>query len=290
MTTHILIEEEKEEKKVEAAPVKAGPVGLPPFTPTIPANSFSDCLLETTGDQRKLHRRSILFSTTLQALVVGFLVLLPLLYTDVLPTRQLATWVMTAPPPPPPPPLPAPVVARRAVATSNILNGQLVAPTRIPAKIQIFHQDEAPVPATSIGVPGGVLGGIPGGQPGGVIGGILKGMAEPSHPPVVRAPTAPPERVRISQGVSEGMLLTKIKPEYPTIARVAHVEGSVVLEAGISREGLIENLRVVSGNPLLVPPTLDAVRQWRYRPYSLNGSPVEVETKIIVIFQMDGRQ
>jgi protein TonB len=80
------------------------------------------------------------------------------------------------------------------------------------------------------------------------------------------------------------MLLQRVKPQYPPAARIARIEGSVVLQAVIGKEGEIENLHVISGHPLLAPAALDAVRRWRYRPYFLNGEPVEVETKIVVNF------
>jgi protein TonB len=95
---------------------------------------------------------------------------------------------------------------------------------------------------------------------------------------------ATPKRIAISTGVSEGLLLKRVEPEYPLIAKRAHVEGTVQLKAIISREGLIEDLQLRDGHPLLVPSVMEAVKQWRYRPYTLNGEPVEVETLINVRF------
>jgi protein TonB len=94
--------------------------------------------------------------------------------------------------------------------------------------------------------------------------------------------------VRISQGVLQGNALSQPKPVYPPIARSARISGSVVLAATISKNGTIENLRLVSGHPMLVPAAMDAVRQWRYKPYMLNGDPVEVDTQITVNFTMGG--
>ena len=84
----------------------------------------------------------------------------------------------------------------------------------------------------------------------------------------------------------EGNLIHRVQPEYPQLARQARIQGTVVLRAVISREGRIENLQVLSGHPLLVPAAMDAVRQWRYRPYFLNDLPVEVETQITVNFTL----
>jgi protein TonB len=80
----------------------------------------------------------------------------------------------------------------------------------------------------------------------------------------------------------------QVKPNYPPLARQARVQGSVVLQAVISKDGTIQNLRVVSGHPMLVQSALDAVKQWRYKPYFLNGEPVEVETSITVNFTLAG--
>lgn len=84
----------------------------------------------------------------------------------------------------------------------------------------------------------------------------------------------------------EGNLIHRVEPQYPSMARQLHIEGSVVIAAWISREGLIERAQVESGHPLLVHAALDAVRQWRYRPYYLNHEPVEVQTQITVNFIM----
>jgi protein TonB len=86
----------------------------------------------------------------------------------------------------------------------------------------------------------------------------------------------------------EGNLIHRIQPEYPSLARQARIQGQVSLRAIISRDGRIENLQVVNGHPLLVQAAIDAVRQWRYRPYMLNGEPVEVETQITVNFTLAG--
>jgi protein TonB len=92
--------------------------------------------------------------------------------------------------------------------------------------------------------------------------------------------------MRVSSGVEDALLIRKTMPVYPPIGQAAHVEGTVVLEATISKSGTIENLRVASGPPILRQAALDAVQNWRYRPYLLDGEPVEVETTINVIFTL----
>lgn len=86
----------------------------------------------------------------------------------------------------------------------------------------------------------------------------------------------------------EGNLIYKVQPFYPPLARQARIQGSVLLRAIISRSGTIEDLSVISGHPMLVGAAIEAVRQWRYRPYILNDEPVEVETRVTVNFSLSG--
>ena len=86
----------------------------------------------------------------------------------------------------------------------------------------------------------------------------------------------------------EGNLIHRVQPAYPPLARQARIQGPVVLRAVINRDGAIENLQVISGHPMLAPAAVEAVRQWRYRPYYLNNSPVEVETQVTVNFVLSG--
>ncbi len=157
-------------------------------------------------------------------------------------------------------------------------NGQLRTPTAIPKKIQMIKEDEAP-PNTG---PAGVVGGVPGGVPGGTMGGVLGSVM--SSVPTAVPKAATPQRVRVSQGVSQGLLVHKVTPQYPPLAQQARIQGTVVLQALIGKDGTIQNLHVVSGHPMLTNAALEAVKEWRYKPYYLNGEPVEVETTINVNF------
>ena len=82
------------------------------------------------------------------------------------------------------------------------------------------------------------------------------------------------------------MLIKRVLPIYPAVARAARIQGTVVLQAEINKEGNIENLQMVSGHPLLVSAAMEAVKQWRYKPYVLNGEPVAVDTQIQVNFML----
>lgn len=245
---------------------------------------FEDSLIESGGRLQTKRGMTTTISFVFQIVLIGVLVLIPLLFTEALPKTQLMTFLVAPPPPPPPPPPPAaaPVKVVKTIQT-DIINGQLRTPTKIPEKVQMIKEDEAPPPMmASGGVVGGVPGGVPGGQMGGVIGGII------SSTPVAVPKVAAPQRVRVSQGVTQGLLIRKVQPNYPPLARQARIQGSVLLQAEISREGTIENLRLISGHPMLAPAAIEAVKQWRYKPYILNGEPVEVETQITVNFTLSG--
>ena len=244
---------------------------------------FEDSLVESAGRLRTKRKWTTVLSFVLQCLLIGVMILIPLIYTEALPKQQLMTFLVAPPPPPPPPPPPAamPVKVVKIVQT-DLVNGQLRTPTKIPQKIAMIKEEAAPPPMTTAGVIGGVPGGVPGGSLGGVIGGII------GNAPVAVPKVAMPTRVRVSAGVQQGNLISQMKPSYPAIAKSARIQGAVVLQAEISKQGTIENLRVISGHPMLVQSALDAVRQWRYKPYLLNGEPVPVETTITVNFTLSG--
>jgi protein TonB len=157
-----------------------------------------------------------------------------------------------------------------------MMNNQLTAPTKIPHNIVQVTEKEAP--PSNFGVAG--MEGMGGS------GGVMGSMFGSGNAPKVQA--AAPKKVNISAGVSTGLLIQKTTPVYPPIAKAARVSGTVVLQATISKTGTIENLKVVSGPAMLQQSALDAVRQWRYRPYLLNNEPVEVDTTVNVVFTLGG--
>jgi len=125
--------------------------------------------------------------------------------------------------------------------------------------------------------------GMGSGAAGGVIGSVF-GNATPQ--PQVKMAT--PKKIAISSGVATGLLIQEVRPVYPPIAKAARQSGTVVLQATISKTGTIQGLKVVSGNAMLQSAAISAVQQWRYRPYMLNGEPVEVDTTINVVFNLGG--
>ena len=248
-----------------------------------PMPMFANSVLEF-GQQKKRQSFATVTSFILNCLAIGVLLIMPLAFPESLPKGQLLTFLV-APPPPPPPPPPAAQVQRvvRQIQTDMMNTGQLRTPTRIPQRVQMIKEEDAPPPMPSVG---GVVGGVPGGIPGGQLGGVIGGIVNATNAAVPKFIPVTPQRVRISQGVTRGLLVQKVEPQYPTLARAARVQGDVVLSAVIDTNGQITNLQLVSGHPMLVPAAIAAVKQWRYKPYLLNGQPVEVETTITVIFSL----
>ncbi len=244
---------------------------------------FEDSLIESGGRLKTKRGRTSFVAFILETMIVGVMILIPLIFTEALP-KGTTMFLLVAPPPPPPPPPPAaaPVKIVKVIQT-DIVNGQLRTPTKIPQKVQMIKEDEAPPPVmASAGVVGGVPGGVPGGSMGGVIGSVL------SSTPMAVPKIAAPQRVRVSSGVVQGLLVRQVKPNYPPLARQARIQGVVILQAQISKEGNIENLTLISGHPMLAPAAIEAVKQWKYRPYLLNGEPCEVDTQVQVNFSLAG--
>jgi len=246
---------------------------------------FEDSLIESGGKLKTKRGWTSIVSFLLQFMIIGVMVLIPLIFTEALPkTVTLGFLVAPPPPPPPPPPAAAPIKVVHQVQT-DVVNGQLRTPTKIPKAVKMIQEDEAPPPvAANMGVVGGVPGGVPGGQMGGVLGSIAAAGSNVAALPKI----ATPQRVRVSSGVQSGLLVRKVPPAYPPLARQARIQGTVVLQAQISKNGDIENLQLVSGHPMLAPAAIEAVKQWKYKPYLLNGEPVEVETTVQVNFSLAG--
>jgi len=119
-----------------------------------------------------------------------------------------------------------------------------------------------------------------------LLGGLVPGQSrdQPSAPPLQGTPQGVPD----SAGVTPGQLIKRVAPVYPRKARKKKIEGVVFLKAKITTDGDVADLSVISGDPLLVQAAIDAVKQWKYRPYLQDGKPVEVDTEIKVNFQLSG--
>lgn len=235
-------------------------------------------------DQRTEYRRwSTFASFTIETAFVLLLVVLPLTFPEVLPTLRIGDNLI-APVYTAPQPEVTQLVETRPATTLNrseIIDNRLISPSKIPDKVAAIV-DKAPlVPPGEDGVF------IPGAIPGpSTSNPLMRNLLNDLKPAAVAQPSiATKERVRISH-LDPGMLIRRIEPTYPQIAIATRIQGTVTLAAVIDTQGRITQLRALSGHPMLIPAAIDAVRQWRYRPYLLNGSPTEVETQVSVIFSM----
>lgn len=229
-------------------------------------------------------------SLTLQFGLVGAALLVPLLNPEILPRAAWAGLPLASPPPPGPPPRDEPVTERVIQAVRRVVDGAHTwQPRAIPRRVAMI--DDGDVARVQTDSAAGVRGGIPGiGVPDGVVHAVMD-AARAAPPPLVaqEAPAEKPrEPIRVRRGgeVQEAMLVHRVIPVYPPLARQARIEGKVVFRAVISAQGLIQSLELVSGHPLLVGAAREAVRQWRYRPTLLNGEPCEVDTVIEVTFTL----
>jgi protein TonB len=237
---------------------------------------FTESLLESSARSRR--GWTTMLSFAVQAAAVAVLAILPLFYTQAMPAI-VALGAIIGPPPGEAPRATSEERHASRPSTSEVVGLTVRQPQRIPRGIADIQDQSAPEPAASFGLT--------------IVGATGTSAASPQMIAILTPPPRPPEplpsaprRLVISGGVSQGYLLQQVRPDYPSLARAARVQGTVILTAVISRMGEIENLRVVSGHPMLVRAAVEAVKRWRYRPYLLNGDPVEVETQITVNFSL----
>ena len=205
------------------------------------------------------------------------LIIIPLFRTDPLPKSETLTVLYLQPP-----------SAARSNATKlqspNL--GSTYTPTSIAIPSAVHKTELAPPP---LGTTGGVVGEIPGGVVGEVPGGVLSEMlnSAPSVPVLAKsAVPAPVKRIRIASRVAEANLIHDVVPQYPPEAGRARIEGTVVLMAVIGKDGSVKDVRIENGLPILAQAAIDAVKQWRYRPYMIDGEPVEVDSRITINFTL----
>ena len=234
-----------------------------------------------TGDWR---RAALPLAYVVELTFVGVMILVPLIYTQALPTTLLSLDgpIVEAPGPPPAPPMGERVTPPAHHAAVD----PFTQPVRIPTTIDVI--DETPVPPQIdagpkgtgvIGVPEGF------GRRDGVIGSVPWGT-QPPPPPTVVHTASKPQMVHLSSSIVAAKALYQPKPVYPRLAIMAHVQGTVVLQAILGKDGTVQDLKVMSGPPLLIAAAVDAVKTWRYQPTLLNSEPVDVLTEIDVIFSL----
>jgi protein TonB len=239
---------------------------------------FADSFCDSSWADRSLRGWTTLISFAAQAVALGSLLLLPLFFAAGLPRPQWMAHLVA--PARASAPL-APAVETRSLGAgfgSLSLNRPIMFPSRIPRAISTG--EEAAPPAIDLGLAGAAAGAGPGTAGFDSIGPEANTWVPPPAPPALRP-------LRVSR-MMEGNLIHRVQPEYPALAKMARVQGAVVLHAVISKQGTIEGLEVISGPPALVGAAVDGVRQWRYRPYYLHDEPVEVDTQVTVNFVLAG--
>ena len=228
-------------------------------------------------------------SALIHGLIILLLIAVPLVHPETLANLQTLIG--------PPPLLSAP---RRTIVKLISSSGKprpvaarpnpLFTPDFIPPKINLPALEPPEVGGDSEGTP---QVGLPIGGSGGsstFLDGFSREAGRAVLPPEPSVSTASAEAhvTRIQRGgeVQHANLVRQVKPSYPHTAIIMRVQGAVILEAIIDREGRVENLKVLRGHPLLIPAAFEAVQQWRYRPTLLNGQPVEVLTQVTVNFSL----
>jgi periplasmic protein TonB len=232
---------------------------------------FEDALMESSNTIKTRSKYWSLPALAMNGALLSGLIIWPLLHPEALPRQAMAS-LLIAPPAPPSAP---PSRTLRTQARSESVNHEL----QILSKIRHDILPADPLPPSAEGV--GIEDLAANSSDSAMLGIVVNGTGLTS---VIQAPTPP--RVTLPSRLMAGNLLDRVTPQYPTIAREARVQGTVVLQATISKTGTIENLRVLSGPPLLQQAALDAVRSWHYKPYQLNGELVAVETTVNVIFNL----
>jgi len=238
---------------------------------------FEDATFDSRSIQRSQAPRWMLLTLTINLGIVAAMIVLPLMYPASLPSQLLERALYV--PVPPSAPAQQPAAQQRPSAHASPIHNFYQIPIDPRPMISQEPIGDAPAPPSFDS-------GLPASGNGDVVG-ATKDVFQSNPRPVVHQ--AQPTTIPVSSGVLEGLLYFKTTPAYPTIARTAHISGTVVLAATISKEGTIVNLHVLSGHPMLTDAAMQAVKTWRYHPYLLNGQPVEVETTINVVFSMAGR-
>lgn len=220
-----------------------------------------------------------------QALAAACAVAVSLLYPGVLPKPQaLFAWLEAPAPEPPKPTAPdMPTTAVRAIPT-QMPNGVMQMPLHIPDKVEIIEDPPLPV-GYNLSLMAENAVGLKDLASAGPLGPPAAPVAQPKPATLPPEPIAP-KRYKVGGLFVAGVPIHRVEPEYPEIARKARIQGRVELEAVIGIDGRIRELKLLGGQPLLVRAAMDAVKQWVYRPYMLDGDPVEMVQPIIVTFTL----
>jgi periplasmic protein TonB len=238
---------------------------------------FRESLI-ASGKSRRRNPWATVGSLALQLVLLLAVFVIPLLRTDPLPKRERLTMLYLQPP------LAAGGNPTRLQAPKR---ASTYTPTSTGITAPVNKTQEAPPPPA--GATGGVLEGVPGGVVGGASSGVSSEMlnSAPSVPVLAKSPVPmPAKRMRIASRIAEANLIHDVAPQYPAEAGRARIEGTVVLMAVIGKDGSVQDVQVESGLPVLAQAAINAVRQWRYKPYMIDGEPVEVDSRITINFTL----
>jgi protein TonB len=243
---------------------------------------FADCLIESAAHPNPRRRWTTLLSIALQSLALAVAIIVPMLFTQTTTVKALAATGMTYEPVLSKPPEIKTHTSSVSPNTEAAKPSEMVIPEKIPDTINTTPDSQSVTPsAPSDNIHGN-------NNPRTSSDTATMSSIDTGH---VTKPVEPIREehhgpIRISD-VGLGELKYRVQPVYPAICRQVHCQGQVIMHAIISKQGTIEQLEVVNNaNPMLIQSALQAVRLWRYKPYLLNGEPVEVETQITVNFTM----
>jgi periplasmic protein TonB len=239
---------------------------------------FENQLIESSH-QKGTGRKPLTFliSVIVHGLVLGSVVAASMWFVEEVPEPPIPVRFYAAAPPPPPPPPAAPKAPPKTAPKQTPTTPQrVVSPTMIPDVIPQPLAAPEPMEAPTEGVEGGVEGGVPGGIVGGVLGGVKGGTGSDLGVPL-----------RIGGDVKAPILKERVEPIYPEAARKARMQGVVILEAIITTDGSVRDVKVLKSiNPLLDASAERAVSRWVYRPATLSGRAVSVYLTVTVNFQL----
>jgi periplasmic protein TonB len=280
---HIPFTGEREPAAKASAHIVLGPPKVEPQHDVL-----VEVLLEYTSVRQRRSTLDWVASFGVHVAILAVLTILPLYFTTGLDSQKLNLTFLAPPVMPaaaPPPPLASSAAPRPVhMAPARVFTPeQLTAPSFIPKAVVPPDSAGAPPDEALMGEPGGVPGGIPGGQVGGAFGGVLGGVPKgvPPAPPVTEGPKVP---VRVGGNVKPPRLLFGPEPEYPILARQSRLSGIVIIEAIIDEHGNVKGMRVISGQPLLVPAAMSAVSKRKYEPTVLDGEPTPIDLRVEVSF------
>jgi protein TonB len=229
-------------------------------------------LVVSSDKRNRTHKRwTVAVSALAQSALWTILILVPLIYTEALPNEMLKTWIVA----PPTPAAVRPAASLKRSRARIIPLSHIAAPRFVPKHV---YRDAGGPPVEYT-------------EPGDASESADKALIDLFNSPLPPAPPVSSARenkapIPVGGSVEAASLIHRVVPQYPEIARLTHVSGTIVLRAIIAKDGTVQELSYVSGPALLIKPAMDAVRQWSYRPTLLNGKPVEVETTIDVVFTL----